>query len=376
MIPFNKIYLTGKEKLYIEKALNTQTAGDGKYTNKCSKWLETLTGAHKVLLTTSCTAALEMAAILINIKPGDEVIMPSYTFVSTANAFVLRGAIPVFIDVYENDLNINVENIEKAITKKTRAIVPVHYAGNTCEMEKIKEIANKYSLFIIEDAAQCIMSFKNGKHLGSTGDLSAFSFHQTKNISCGEGGALVINNPNLFDRAEIIREKGTNRSQYLKKQSNLYTWLDIGSSYLPSDINAAYLWAQLEGSKFITSKRLKVWKTYKESFSHIEKEGLIKVQTVSSNQGYNAHLFYILLKDEILRNKFIKDMYKKNIICTSHYIPLHSSPFGKKVGKTQDDLKVTDSISKRIVRLPMWVDLDKFQNKIIDSSIKIIQKLV
>ena len=198
-------------------------------TPQCSKWLETLTGAHKVLLTTSCTAALEMAAILINIKPGDEVIMPSYTFVSTANAFVLRGAIPVFIDVYENDLNINVENIEKAITKKTRAIVPVHYAGNTCEMEKIKEIANKYSLFIIEDAAQCIMSFKNGKHLGSTGDLSAFSFHQTKNISCGEGGALVINNPNLFDRAEIIREKGTNRSQYLKKQINLYTWLDIGS---------------------------------------------------------------------------------------------------------------------------------------------------
>ena len=376
MIPFNKIYLTGKEKLYIEKALNTQTAGDGNYTNKCSKWLETLTGAHKVLLTTSCTAALEMAAILINIKPGDEVIMPSYTFVSTANAFVLRGAIPVFIDVYENDLNINVENIEKAITKKTRAIVPVHYAGNSCKMEKIKEIANKYSLFIIEDAAQCIMSFHNGKHLGSTGDLSAFSFHQTKNISCGEGGALVINNPNLFDRAEIIREKGTNRSQYLKKQSNLYTWLDIGSSYLPSDINAAYLWAQLEGSKFITSKRLKVWKTYKESFSYIEKEGLIKVQNVSSNQGYNAHLFYILLKDEILRNKFIKDMYKKNIICTSHYIPLHSSPFGKKVGKTQDDLKVTDSISKRIVRLPMWVDLDKFQNKIIDSSIKIIQKLV
>ncbi|MBO6971818.1 MAG: dTDP-4-amino-4,6-dideoxygalactose transaminase [Prochlorococcus marinus CUG1431] len=376
MIPFNKIYLTGKEKLYIEKALNTQTAGDGNYTNKCSKWLETLTGAHKVLLTTSCTAALEMAAILINIKPGDEVIMPSYTFVSTANAFVLRGAIPVFIDVYENDLNINVENIEKAITKKTRAIVPVHYAGNSCKMEKIKEIANKYSLFIIEDAAQCIMSFHNGKHLGSTGDLSAFSFHQTKNISCGEGGALVINNPNLFDRAEIIREKGTNRSQYLKKQSNLYTWLDIGSSYLPSDINAAYLWAQLEGSKFITSKRLKVWKNYKESFSYIEKEGLIKVQTVSSNQGYNAHLFYILLKDEILRNKFIKDMYKKNIICTSHYIPLHSSPFGKKVGKTQDDLKVTDSISKRIVRLPMWVDLDKFQNKIIDSSIKIIQKLV
>ena len=376
MIPFNKIYLTGKEKLYIEKALNTQTAGDGNYTNKCSKWLETLTGAHRVLLTTSCTAALEIAAILINIKPGDEVIMPSYTFVSTANAFVLRGAIPVFIDVYENDLNINVENIEKAITKKTRAIVPVHYAGNSCKMEKIKEIANKYSLFIIEDAAQCIMSFHNGKHLGSTGDLSAFSFHQTKNISCGEGGALVINNPNLLERAEIIREKGTNRSQYLKKQSNLYTWLDIGSSYLPSDINAAYLWAQLEGSKFITSKRLKIWKTYKESFSYIEKEGLIKVQTISGNQDYNAHLFFILLKDESSRNKFIKDMYKKNIICTSHYIPLHSSPFGKKVGKTQDDLKITDSISKRIVRLPMWVDLDKFQNKIIDSSIKIIQKLV
>ena len=376
MIPFNKIYLTGKEKLYIEKALNTQTAGDGNYTNKCSECLETLTGAQKVLLTTSCTAALEIAAILINIKPGDEVIMPSYTFVSTANAFVLRGAIPVFIDVYENDLNINVENIEKAITKKTRAIVPVHYAGNSCKMEKIKEIANKYSLFIIEDAAQCIMSFQNGKHIGSTGDLSTFSFHQTKNISCGEGGALVINNDKLLERAEIIREKGTNRSKYLRKQINLYTWMDIGSSYLPSDINAAFLLAQLEESKFITAKRLKVWKTYKESFSDIEKEGLIKVQNISSNQDYNAHLFYILLKDEIFKNKFIKDMYKKNIICSSHYIPLHSSPFGKKVGKTQDDLKVTDSISKRIVRLPIWVDLDKFQNKIIDNAIKIIKKLV
>ena len=242
-------------------------------------------------------------------------------------------------------------------------------------MEKIKEIANKYGLFIIEDAAQCIMSFQNGKHIGTTGDLSTFSFHQTKNISCGEGGALVINNDKLLERAEIIREKGTNRSKFLRKEINLYNWMDIGSSYLPSDINAALLWAQLEKSEFITLKRLKIWKSYEECFSNLEKEGLIKVQKICRSQDYNAHLFYILLKNEISRDKFIKDMFKKNIICSSHYVPLHNSPFGKKVCNTNNILKVTDSISKRIVRLPMWVGLDKFQNKVIDSSIKIIKNL-
>ena len=375
MIPFNKIYLTGKEKLYIEQAINKQIAGDGFYTKKCSSWLENITGAEKVLLTNSCTAALEIAAILIDIKPGDEVIMPSYTFVSTANAFVLRGAIPIFIDVDENNLNINVQKIEKAITKKTKAIVPVHYAGNSCEMGKIKQIANTYGLYIIEDAAQCIMTFHNRKHIGNIGDLSTFSFHQTKNISCGEGGALVINNPNLVDRAEIIREKGTNRSQFLRKEINLYTWMDIGSSYLTSDVNAAFLLAQLEESKFITAKRLKIWKTYKESFSNLEKEGLINVQSISRNQDYNAHIFYFLLKNEISRDRFIKEMFNNDITCLSHYVPLHSSPFGKKISKTGNILKVTDSISKRIVRLPIWVGLDKFQNKVIDISMKIIKNL-
>ena len=375
MIPHNKIFLTGKEKLYIEKALKSHTSGDGNYTKRCSIWLKKITGAKEVLLTNSCTAALEMAAILIDIRPGDEVIIPSYTFVSTANAFVLRGAIPIFIDVYEKNLNINVEKIEKAITKKTKAIVPVHYAGNSCDMEKIKEIANTYGLYIIEDAAQCIMSFHNGKHIGNIGDLSTLSFHQTKNISCGEGGALIINNPNLIERAEIIREKGTNRSKFLRKEINLYNWMDIGSSYLPSDLNAAFLCAQLEASKDITTKRLKIWKNYKEHFSNLEKNGLIKVQSINSNKDYNGHLFYILLKDEHSRNEFIKRMFKKNIICLSHYVPLHSSPFGKKVSKTNEVLKVTDSISKRLVRLPLWIDLDKSQNYIIEKSIRIILKL-
>lgn len=368
MIPFNKIHLTGKEHLYISEAMDLQISGDGKFTKKCSKWLEDTICAEKVLLTHSCTAALEMAAILINIQPGDEVIIPSFTFVSTANAFVLRGAIPVFVDININNLNIDVEKIEKAITKKTKAIIPVHYAGNNCEMVKISEIAKAYGLFVIEDAAQSIMSFQDGKHNGSVGDLSTFSFHQTKNITCGEGGALVINNPKLSERAEIIREKGTNRSAFLNKKTSLYTWMDIGSSYLLNEISAAFLWAQLQEAKKITSKRLQIWKKYKNEFSDLENNGKLKLQQLSKNSQINAHIFYILLKDKSSQQRFIDYMNKNLIQCLTHYVPLHNSPYGKKISKTKLPLEVTESASNRLVRLPIWIGLDNYQKLIIQRA--------
>ena len=368
MIPFNKIHLTGKEHLYISEAMDSQISGDGKFTKKCSKWLEDTICAEKVLLTHSCTAALEMAAILINIQPGDEVIIPSFTFVSTANAFVLRGAIPVFVDINLNNLNIDVEKIEKAITKKTKAIIPVHYAGNSCDMGKISEIAKAYGLFVIEDAAQSILSFQNGKHNGSVGDLSTFSFHQTKNITCGEGGALVINNPKLSERAEIIREKGTNRSAFLNKKTSLYTWIDIGSSYLINEISAAFLWAQLQEAKNITSKRLQIWQKYKNEFSEFENNGKLKLQKLSKNSKINAHIFYILLKDKSSQQRFIDYMNKNLIQCLTHYVPLHNSPYGKKISKIKLPLEVTESVSNRIVRLPIWIGLDNYQKLIIQRA--------
>ena len=368
MIPFNKIHLTGKEHLYISEAMDSQISGDGKFTKKCSKWLEDTICAEKVLLTHSCTAALEMAAILINIQPGDEVIIPSFTFVSTANAFVLRGAIPVFVDININNLNIDVEKIEKAITKKTKAIIPVHYAGNSCDMRKISEIAKAYGLFVIEDAAQSILSFQNGKHNGSVGDLSTFSFHQTKNITCGEGGALVINNPKLSERAEIIREKGTNRSAFLNKKTSLYTWIDIGSSYLINEISAAFLWAQLQEAKNITSKRLQIWQKYKNEFSEFENNGKLKLQKLSKNSKINAHIFYILLKDKSYQQRFIDYMNKNLIQCLTHYVPLHNSPYGKKISKIKLPLEVTESVSNRLVRLPIWIGLDNYQKLIIQRA--------
>ena len=368
MIPFNKIHLTGKEHLYISEAMDSQISGDGKFTKKCSNWLEDTICAEKVLLTHSCTAALEMAAILINIQPGDEVIIPSFTFVSTANAFVLRGAIPVFVDININNLNIDVEKIEKAITKKTKAIIPVHYAGNSCDMRKISEIAKAYGLFVIEDAAQSILSFQNGKHNGSVGDLSTFSFHQTKNITCGEGGALVINNPKLSERAEIIREKGTNRSAFLNKKTSLYTWIDIGSSYLINEISAAFLWAQLQEAKNITSKRLQIWQKYKNEFSEFENNGKLKLQKLSKNSKINAHIFYILLKDKSSQQRFIDYMNKNLIQCLTHYVPLHNSPYGKKISKIKLPLEVTESVSNRLVRLPIWIGLDNYQKLIIQRA--------
>ncbi|MCM1265231.1 MAG: dTDP-4-amino-4,6-dideoxygalactose transaminase [Candidatus Gastranaerophilales bacterium] len=358
MIPFNKPFVIENEKRYIEDAIsnNKLIRGDGSYTKKCHAFLEEKLNAKKVLLTHSCTAALEMAAILADIQPGDEVIMPSYTFVSTANAFVLRGGIPVFVDIRPDTLNINEDLIEQAITPKTKAIVPVHYAGVSCEMDKIMEIAKKHNLLVIEDAAQGVGAFYKGKPLGTIGDMGCFSFHETKNIISGEGGAIVINNEKFVERAEIIREKGTNRSKFFRGQVDKYTWVDIGSSYLPSDMIAAYLYSQLENMDEINKKRLEIWAEYHKFFEQYE--GIIQRPFVPEDCAQNAHMYYVLFKDLETRTKFIEFMKTKEISTVFHYIPLHSAPAGKKFGRTGSDMTVTNTISDTLVRFPMFYELD------------------
>jgi dTDP-4-amino-4,6-dideoxygalactose transaminase len=359
VIGFNKPYLTGKElDLIADAHQRGQLAGDGFYTKLCSNRLEKLTGAQKALLTHSCTAALEMAAIIADIKPGDEIIMPSFTFVSSANAFVLRGGIPVFVDIRADTLNINEALIEAAVTKRTRAIVPVHYAGVACEMDSIMEIAKKYDLIVIEDAAQGINASYKGRALGSIGHLGTYSFHETKNIISGEGGALLVNDANFVSRAEIIREKGTNRSQFFRGQVDKYTWLDMGSSYLPGEITAAFLLAQLEEAEFITANRLEIWNEYHSVFGHLEESGQLRRPVVPPNCQHNAHIYYLLMKNLATRTEYIDVMKQNRINCVFHYVPLHSSPAGKKYGRTFGDLSVTDDVSDRLVRLPLWVGLD------------------
>lgn len=359
MIPFNRPYLIGRELEYIAAAHNKgQLAGDGFYTKQCNAWLETNTGCHKALLTHSCTAALEMAAILADIQPGDEIIMPSYTFVSTANAFVLRGGIPVFVDIRSDTLNINEQLIENAITPRTKAIVPVHYAGVACEMEQIMTIARKYNLLVIEDAAQGIKATYKGKALGAIGDFGCYSFHETKNIIAGEGGALLINNPKYADRAEIIREKGTNRSQFFRGDVDKYTWVDKGSSYLPGEIVAAFLYAQLEESEEITSRRLELWNLYHESIRPIRELLPVFRQPFSNSSEHNAHIYYLLFDDSDMRDLFISEMRRHGINCVFHYVPLHSSPFGKQYGQAYSSLEVSNKISSSIVRLPMYIGLN------------------
>ncbi|MCS5706443.1 dTDP-4-amino-4,6-dideoxygalactose transaminase [Synechococcus sp. FGCU-3] len=360
MIPFNKPYLTGRELHYIAEAHSrSQLAGDGYFTKKCNAWLEEKTGCHKALLTHSCTAALEMAAILADIQPGDEVIMPSYTFVSTANAFVLRGGVPVFVDIREDTLNINESLIEAAITPRTKAIVPVHYAGVGCEMDTIMVIARKHNLLVIEDAAQGVMASYKGRPLGSIGDLGCYSFHETKNIIAGEGGALLVNNPAFAERAEIIREKGTNRSQFFRGQVDKYTWVDIGSSYLPGELIAAFLWAQMEEAEAITAKRLEIWNNYHEAFQELEEAGRLRRPVIPADCDHNAHMYYLLLADTDERSGFISGMNMKDINCVFHYVPLHSAlcaqPFGKPM---PSELPLTTDFSSRLVRLPLWIGLD------------------
>jgi dTDP-4-amino-4,6-dideoxygalactose transaminase len=362
MIPFNKPHLTGKELHYIAEAhARGQLAGDGYFTKKCNAWLEERTGCHKALLTHSCTAALEMAAILADIRPGDEVIMPSYTFVSTANAFVLRGGVPVFVDIREDTLNIDELQIEAAITPRTKVIVPVHYAGVGCEMDTIMAIARKYDLLVIEDAAQGVMATYKGRPLGSIGDLGCFSFHETKNIISGEGGALLVNNPAFAERAEIIREKGTNRSQFFRGQVDKYTWVDIGSSYLPGELISAFLWGQMEEADSIKAKRLEIWNHYHQSFSDLEATDRLRRPLTPVDCGHNAHMYYLLLRDLEDRSRFINGMKDKAVSCVFHYVPLHSSYFSADNGyaRMHGSLRNTALLSDRLVRMPLWIGLDK-----------------
>lgn len=371
MISFNVPPVVGKETEYIQKAIHSnKICGDGDFTKKCSAWLEEKTGTAKALLTTSCTHATELAAILADIQPGDEVIMPSYTFVSTADAFVLRGATAVFVDIRPDTMNINENLIEEAITERTKAIVPVHYAGVSCEMDKICELAEKYHLYVIEDAAQGVMSSYHGKPLGTIGDYGCYSFHETKNYSMGEGGALLIKDKENVERAEIIREKGTNRSKFFRGQIDKYTWVEAGSSYLPSDINAAYLWAQLEEADKIYEDRMRSWNLYHELFRDMSEEGIIETPYIPEGCVHNAHMYYIKTKDLKERTELIQFLKDHGVNAVFHYIPLHSAPAGEKFGRFHGEDKYTTKESERLLRLPLYYGLTEEDVKTVVSAVR------
>lgn len=373
-IPFNKPYMTGKELWYIAQAHAAgHLSGDGQFTRLCSQWLEQRQGCEKALLTHSCTAAIEMAAILANIGPGDEVIMPSYTFVSTANAFVLRGATPVFVDIRPDTLNIDETLIEAAITPRTRAIVPVHYAGVACEMDTIMGIARRHQLIVIEDAAQGVMSTYKGRPLGSIGHMGCLSFHETKNIISGEGGALLVNDSEFVQRAEIIREKGTNRSQFFRGQVDKYTWCDLGSSFLPGELIAAFLWAQMEAADDITHQRMALWQRYHHAFAALERVGLVRRPILPEQCQHNAHMYYLLLPDLAKRTRLIEALKARNMNAVFHYVPLHSAPAGKAYGRVHGDMHHTDALSDRLVRLPLWVGLDPYIDEVIAAVVNELQ---
>lgn len=368
MISFNVPPVTGKEVTYMQDAISrNKICGDGYYTKLCNKWIEDTTGIAKALLTTSCTHATELAAILCDIKPGDEVIMPSYTFVSTADAFVLRGAKVVFVDIRPDTMNIDEKLIENAITDKTVAIVPVHYAGVSCEMDTIMKIAEKYNLKVVEDAAQGVMSKYKGKSLGTIGDYGCYSFHETKNYSMGEGGAILIRDAKDSDRAEIIREKGTDRSRFLRGQVDKYTWVSAGSSYLPSDLNAAYLYAQLEVAQQVFDDRMNSWNKYDEAFKHLKDKGVIETPFVPEGCEHNAHMYYIKLANIEERTKFINYMKENDILTVFHYIPLHSAPAGKEYGVFAGEDKYTTKESERLVRLPLYYNMGEAVDRVIET---------
>lgn len=377
MINFNVPPVVGNETKYIEDVINNKhkLSGDGEYTKKCHKWIEQKFNTHKALLTTSCTHALEIAALLCNIQPGDEVIAPSFTFVSTVNAFVLRGAVIVFVDIRPDTMNINEDLIEDAITEKTKAIVPVHYAGVSCEMDKIMEIAKKYNLSVIEDAAQGVMSTYKGAALGNIGNFGTFSFHETKNYTCGEGGALLIRDSLNADRAEIIREKGTDRSRFFRGQVDKYSWVDVGSSYLPSEINAAYLYAQLEEADKINQTRLKLWNLYYKELKSLEERGSIQLPIIPEGCIHNGHMFYIKCKDLNERTELIDYLKSKGIMTVFHYIPLHSSEAGLKYGRFNGEDTFTTSESERLLRLPMYYSLQEEELNLVVSEIKRFYKI-
>ena len=377
IIPFNRPYMTGKELDYIVDA-NARgiLAGDGPFTKLCHQWLEGNVATSKALLTHSCTAALELAALLLDIKPGDEVIMPSYTFVSTANAFVLRGGVPIFVDIREDTLNLNENLIKRAITSKTKAIVPVHYAGVACEMDLILKIAHEHDLMVVEDAAQGVMAKYKERALGGIADLGAFSFHETKNIISGEGGALLVNNPIFAERAEILREKGTDRSRFFRGEIDKYTWQDMGSSFLPGELVAAFLWAQMEKAQKITDLRLGSWDFYYQALETAEADGLLRRPIVPKSCQHNAHMFYVLLKNQLERESVLKYLKNVGINAVFHYVPLDSSPGGMRYGRAHGDLEVTKRQSERLIRLPLWVGLEiKQQQRIIDLLIEAIRQV-
>jgi dTDP-4-amino-4,6-dideoxygalactose transaminase len=375
-IPFNRPYATGKELSYLAEAQrSSHLSGDGLFTKRCHQWIEERTGCARALLTHSCTSALDMAALLLDIKSGDEIIMPSYTFVSTANAFVLRGAVPVFVDIREDTLNLDERLIEAAITPRTRAIAPVHYAGVSCEMDTITAIAKRHDLAVIEDAAQGVMAKYKGRALGAIGDLGAFSFHETKNIISGEGGALLVRDPALVPRAEIIREKGTDRDRFFRGEVDKYTWQDVGSSFLPSEIIAAYLWAQLEEAERITAERLAIWQRYHRMLEPFERSGLLRRPIVPAECQHNAHMYYVLLAPEINRQAVLGELKNNGVHAVFHYVPLHSSPAGLRFGRTHGDLSRTTSLSERLIRLPMWLGLGEAQqSRICDVLGAILKK--
>lgn len=375
MIPFNKPLYIGSEDKHVMAAMrSSKISGDGQYTHLCHEWFERQTGCKKALLTPSCTQALEMAAILLDIKPGDEVIMPSYTFVSTANAFVLRGAEIVFVDIRPDTMNIDENLIEAAITHKTKAIVPVHYAGVACEMDTIMAIAARHQLFVIEDAAQGMMATYKGRALGSIGHMGAYSFHETKNYtSGGEGGLLLINDERFIARAEIIREKGTNRSQFFRGMADKYTWVDVGSSYLPCDIQAAYLWAQLDKANDINNNRLSIWREYRDLLKSQAEQGLIKLPCVPDGCAHNAHMFYVKVNDINVRTDLIDLLKRKGVLAAFHYIPLHSASAGEKFGRFHGVDSYTTLESEKLLRLPLWFDMNKYD--VTTVAINTIQSL-
>lgn len=356
--PFNRPYMTGKELYYIAEAkFGNMLAGDGPFTKHCHQWFEQRTGCAKALLTHSCTAALEMAALLLDIQPGDEIIMPSFTFVSTANAFVLRGGVPVFVDIREDTLNLDERLIEAAISSRTKAIVPVHYAGIACEMDAIMAIARRHGLKVVEDAAQGVMSSYKGRALGSIGDLGAYSFHETKNVISGEGGALLVNDPELALRAEIIREKGTDRSRFFRGEVDKYTWQEVGSSFLPGELIAAFLWAQLEEAERITNDRLASWARYHELLEPLEAKGILSRPVVPEGCRHNAHMYYVMLAPDIDRQAVLTELKRNEVHSVFHYVPLHSSPAGERYGRVHGSMDITNGHSERLIRLPLWVGI-------------------
>jgi dTDP-4-amino-4,6-dideoxygalactose transaminase len=367
-IPFNRPYATGNELAYITEAQRRKhLSGDGAFTKRCHAWIEQRTGCAKALLTQSCTSALDLAALLLKLEPGDEVIMPSFTFVSTANAFVLRGAVPVFVDIREDTLNLDERLIEAAITPRTRAIVPVHYAGVSCEMDAIAAIAARHDLRIVEDAAQGIMSGYKGRPLGAIGDIGCLSFHETKNVISGEGGSLLVNDPELVQTAEIMREKGTDRGRFFRGEVDKYTWQDVGSSFLPSEITAAFLWAQLEQAERITAERIAIWRRYHEMLAPLEQRGVLRRPVIPPDCQHNGHIYYILLESADERRRVLAELKANDIHAVFHYVPLHSSPAGMRFGRSAGDLALTTSQAERLIRLPMWLGLsESLQQRVCD----------